>query len=344
MNWELIALDVRNGVRFLRDVKGHQKVILIGHSGGGPSTSYYQALAQNGPSYCRGANKFTECAFSPADFRPSDRADAMVFVEAHLSNGINQLRSLNASVVDENHPFGPPLNQALDPFDPQNGYNPAGDSAYSPRFVDAYSRGQSRRMDGLIHDALQIRREIQLGLRPPSDDALVFRRASARLSQLSTGAQCCTLHPTRLLKDDGTIAAPQIIHTVRVPQPGIKQEDDHGSENLTITSFLSANAIRSRHSLDEIDWCSSNNSTICAVRSISVPALVIAAQGHYFIRDGEQIFGELAIADKEFIVIEGMTHNLGNCTECAAFHRTGPYTNVPRNLWNYVAAWTHARF
>ena len=42
--------------------------------------------------------------------------------------------------------------------------------------------------------------------------------------------------------------------------------------------------------LEDIDWCSSNNSTVCAVRSISAPILVVAAQGHYFIRDGEQIF------------------------------------------------------
>jgi len=30
-------------------------------------------------------------------------------------------------------------------------------------------------------------------------------------------------------------------------------------------------SIKSKHSLDDIDWCSSNNSTICAVRSIGVP-------------------------------------------------------------------------
>lgn len=57
---------------------------------------------------------------------------------------------------------------------------------------------------------------------------------------------------------------------------------------------------------------------------------------------GELIFEELASTDKEFIVIEGMNHNLGNCTACAAFHGTGPYTNIPANLWNYVAAWANA--
>jgi hypothetical protein len=64
--------------------------------------------------------------------------------------------------------------------------------------------------------------------------------------------------------------------------------------------------------------------------------------GAYFIRDGEQIFEEAASAEKEFLVVEGMNHNLGNCTACATFHGTGPYTNIPLNLWNYVAAWADA--
>jgi len=107
VNWELIALDIRSAVRFLRSQPGITRVVLIGHSGGGPSTSYYQALSENGPAYCQGANKLTECSFSESDFQPSDRADGMVFVEAHLSNGINRLRALNASVVNERNHLAP---------------------------------------------------------------------------------------------------------------------------------------------------------------------------------------------------------------------------------------------
>ena len=341
VNWELIALDIRAAVRFLRSQPGITKVVLIGHSGGGPSTSYYQALTENGPSYCQGPEKLTECPFVDGDFLPSDRADGMVFVEAHLANGINRLRSLNPTIVNEDQPFGPAANKTLDPFDPKHGYNPNGNSVYTQHFVDTYARGESRRMNGLIKEALLMRREIELGLRDPADDDFIFWRDSARLSQLSTGVQCCTFNPTRLLRNNGTLSNPQVIQTVRVPDPSIKEEDEgeDGRQDLTLTSFLSANAMGSKHSYDDIDWCSSNNSTICAVRTISVPAVVIAAQGHYFIRDGEQIFEELASTDKEFLVIEGMNHNLGNCGPCATFHNTGPYTNIPLNLWNYVANW-----
>ena len=48
--------------------------------------------------------------------------------------------------------------------------------------------------------------------------------------------------------------------------------------------------------------------------------------------------------DKNFFVVEGMNHNLNNCTACATYHGTGPYTNVPSNLWDQVAGWIIPRF
>ena len=108
---------------------------------------------------------------------------------------------------------------------------------------------------------------------------------------------------------------------------------------LSVRSFLSVRAIRSNDSLDNVDWCSSNHSTPCNLQNVSIPLLVMAMGGHYFIRDSEIFFDMAASTDKEFVVVEGATHGLGNCTACAAFHGTGPYTNVPLNLWNYVANW-----
>src|SRR5438128_3430600 len=61
VNFEANALDIKSGVEFLRKQPGITKVVLWGHSGGGPATSFYQAVAEQGPSYCRGSNKLTEC-------------------------------------------------------------------------------------------------------------------------------------------------------------------------------------------------------------------------------------------------------------------------------------------
>lgn len=353
VNFEQIALDIRNGIRFLKS-RGQTKIILIGHSGGGPSTSYYQALQEKGPSYCQGKNKLTECPFTGAEFTSADKADGIVFLDAHPGVGVNQLRSLNGSIVNEDQPFGPAANPTLDPFDPNHGYNELGDSTYSVHFVDKYSHAQSRRMNGLIKEAQLLKKKIELGIEPTTDPNDLTKhpfpiyRANARLVQLSTQVQCCTQHPTRLLRDDtGTLTPAQIIHSVRGPNPGIRDDDQDPNEfePLSLISFLSANAIRSQHSLDEskTDWCSSNNSTPCAVAQIRIPTLVMAMGGHYFIRDGEYIFESSASLDKEFLVVEGAEHNLRDCTistNCTG----GPYPNARKNIFDYVAAWLAARF
>ncbi len=41
VRFEDIALDIKQGVEFLRKQAGIEKVILIGFSGGGPSTTFY---------------------------------------------------------------------------------------------------------------------------------------------------------------------------------------------------------------------------------------------------------------------------------------------------------------
>ncbi len=347
VNWGLIALDVRNGVRYLRSRPGITKVILIGHSGGGPATSYYQAVAENGIGYCQSENKLNPSSTSQlAGFQPSDRADGIVFMDAHPSNAITTLRAINGAVTSETNPGA--IRSDLDPFSVRNGFNPNGDSVYTKDFVDRYARAQSERMNRLIDDALKEKARIEQGQHFPTDeDAFIFYRVSARLSDFSTGVHGCTQKPAQLLKNDETVEGGQIVTTVRVPDPEnrVKDASFDGVKFLTLTSFLSANAIRSTHSLieSEIDWCSTNNSVPCAVASISVPTLVMAMQGHYFIRDGEYIFETAASQDKEFIVIEGANHGLATCGPCATLHNAD-YSNARRNIFNYIRNWVSARF
>ena len=80
VNFEDVALDIRQGVEFLRRQPGIQKVILIGHSGGGPATTFYQATAEKGVSYCNAPNKLTKCSDAFADL---PKADGMLLLDAH---------------------------------------------------------------------------------------------------------------------------------------------------------------------------------------------------------------------------------------------------------------------
>ena len=342
--WEDNALDVKSGVNFLRSLPGITKVILVGHSGGGPTMSFYQAVAEKGVSFCQDPNKLVKCGNSLAGLPP---ADGIIFLDGHPGNGLNALRSLNPAVTNDpavlNRNATPHINPALDPFNQSNGFDPNGASTYSDKFKERYFKTQSDRMNFLIEEALDRLNQIQAGTyKYPDDDAFIVPRGDgARLMQGDLSIHCCTVQPRALLKNDGSIETCCIVKSVRPPtlDPEENQAFGSGTIFLTVRSFLSVRAIRSNDSLGNIDWCSSNNSTPCNLQNVSIPLLVMAMGGHYFIRDSEIFFDMAASADKEFVVVEGATHGLGNCTACAAFHGTGPYTNVPLNLWNYVANW-----
>ena len=92
VEFEKLPLDVKTGVEILRRQPGITKVVLFAHSGGGPLMALYQAVAENGPAYCKGANKLTECG---DDLAGLPRADGIVFTDAHPGNSVNTLRGLN---------------------------------------------------------------------------------------------------------------------------------------------------------------------------------------------------------------------------------------------------------
>ena len=306
VHFEDNALDIRSGIEFLRKQPGITKVLLLGHSGGGPATSFYEAVAEKGPSYCRGPNKLVECEESLASL---PRADGLVLVDAHPGVSVNGLRSLNPAVLDEHDPAR--IDPSLDPFNPANGYDP-GHPHYSEAFKRTYFAAQAQRMNRLIDLA-------KAALAKKDDDVfLVARGEGARLMELDPSIHHSTLKPQKLLKNDGTVVT-QIVESVRPIGRGSEAQNaafSTGTRLLTARSFLSANAIRAHDSMDDIDWCSSNNSTPCALRVVTIPLLVTAMGAHYFIRDNEIHFEVAASADKDFIVVEGATHGIRPCTAC----------------------------
>src|SRR5258706_9523952 len=73
VHFEENALDIKSGVEFLRRQPGITKVVLWGHSGGGPATSFYEAVAEKGSSYCRRAGKLVQCDASLDGLPEADR-------------------------------------------------------------------------------------------------------------------------------------------------------------------------------------------------------------------------------------------------------------------------------
>ena len=351
VRWEQTPLDVKAGVDYLRRQPGITKVVLFGHSGGGPLMSFYEAVAEKGPAYCQGESKLVACG---NDLNGLPRADAIVFADSHPGNPVQVLRALNPSVVAEGGKLR--VIQELDPFDPKNGYSATGSSNYSKAFQDRYYKAQAQRMSERIAAALGAAQRMKKGDYPfPDDDVVIIPAGGNPGAGAGGDATLAGLHPDitplmstvrpqKLLKNDGTVVT-QVIKSVAVADPELAKTNrafDTGTRIFTIKSFLSANAVRAADARDGIDHCSTNNSTTCAVQSISVPVLIASMGGYRFVRDGEEIFEKAASPDKDYVVIEGALHGFTPCTACEK--TPGQYSNTVRNLFDYIHKWTNARF
>jgi hypothetical protein len=339
--WNDLPLDVATGVKYLKETVKASKILLYGGSGGAPLMTFYQNVAQNGPSVCQGANKLIPCGNELAGLPP---ADGIVLRDGHPGTAVNTLRSIDPSVQRDDRPER--IISSLDPFSPKNGFNPSGSSRYSDEFKERYFKGQAARMNRLVDGALTKLRSMEAGkYYYKDDDAYVLHRSEVgRLAELDLSVHPGTVKPHKLLKNDGTIVT-EIIKSVRVPNTDNAERAKSfqaGSKFLTVKSFLGTRAIRAKDSMDDIDYCSNNNSTPCHLRQITVPILILGMGGHYFLRDNEIHYEVSASSDKEYVVIEGASHGIRPCKVCEK--TPGQYSNTVKNTFDYVQKWINARF
>src|SRR3982751_3417647 len=116
--WENNALDVKSGVNYLKKLPGITKVVLLGHSGGGPTMTFYEAVAEQGVAFCQQPGKLIKCSNSLAGL---PKADGVILMDAHPGNGINAVRSVLGDVTNDsavlNQNRKPSTNPNLDAFD-----------------------------------------------------------------------------------------------------------------------------------------------------------------------------------------------------------------------------------
>lgn len=340
VDFEANALDLRSAVAYLRTQPGITTVVLWGHSGGGPATSFYQAVAERGTAACNRPGILTPCDTS---LEGLPKADGLILVDAHPGISVNALRSLNPAVLDESTPAK--IDPALDPFSPANGFAD-GASHYSDAFKAKYFAAQAARMNRLIDRALASRAAMARGRGTyPDDDVLVVPRFDhARLMELDPSIHLRTTRPQALLRNDGSVMT-GIVESVRRPARGLEQRNASfrdGTRLMTVRSFLSTYAIRARDAMDDVEWCSTNSSTRCAVAQVRVPTLIAAMGAHYFIRDSEIHLDASAASDKSLIVVEGATHGVTPCTACET--TPGQYANATTNFFDFAARWMRERF
>ena len=99
LNMEKVTMDLGSAVRHAREVLGYKHVVLLGWSGGGSLSAFYQAQAEQPTvtsSPCGGGPDLTTAGLLPAD--------AVVMMAAHVSRHGTLTEWIDPSITDEKDP------------------------------------------------------------------------------------------------------------------------------------------------------------------------------------------------------------------------------------------------
>lgn len=144
---EKVLRDLGAWMRHAREELGYEKVVLVGWSGGGSLSLFYQAQAE--------APTITETpAGDPVDLVSAGLipADGVIFIAAHLSRAETMTEWLDPSVLDEGDPDKRDLE--LDIYNPDCPNQPPYTAEFVARFREA-QRARNRRITARAQDFLE---------------------------------------------------------------------------------------------------------------------------------------------------------------------------------------------
>jgi pimeloyl-ACP methyl ester carboxylesterase len=335
-----LAQAVSRGIGFLRTLAGVQKVVIVGHSGGGHFVAWYQNVAEHGSAACQGPEKIYPCAGDR--LKGLARPDGIVMLDSTLG-AFHQM-----SAVDPAAGEGGKRDPALDMFIAANGYDPAAKSGkYSAEFAKKFYAAQSARNKEVVDAALLRLQALDAGKGQFSDDEpLVIRgmgvgASGARLYQPDPTYAGHTKKPHTLLKADGS--KPEVIVTSVRPPSGQQAFGALNTlrvmtQNTTVRDFLAHSAVRTgpdyaitQDDIVGVDWKSASTATPANAEGITVPALIMPNTCHYLLVPDEIIFDHLGSKDKTFAAVEGAVHGFTPCKP--------EYGDTVKRAFDYVDGW-----
>jgi pimeloyl-ACP methyl ester carboxylesterase len=300
---EELLLDVASCVRFLKDERGVDKVILLGNSGGGSLSAFYQAEARKGP----GARLATTPGGAPTHLRDALMipADAMIYVSAHRGQGRVLLECIDPAVVDEGDPLA--SDPALDMYAAENGFAaPPGWSEYSEDFVRHYRAAQRARVKRLDARA----KELIAESRRASDEANGADFDGRAFAEQQAVLRSAVFEPVMVVYR--TMA--NLHYVDRHLDPSSREYGSLLSErpdlmNLKLLGF--ARLCTPEAWLSTWSGLSSNADLVKNLALIPDPTLVVHAgrdREIYPATDAQPIFEAVAARDKTFVEFEHARH------------------------------------
>lgn len=137
---EKVAVDLGRWMRHARDALGYEKVVLVGWSGGGSLSLFYQAQAENPTITHTPAGD--EVDLTAEGLAP---ADGVIFIAAHLSRAETLTEWMDPSVLDELDPDR--RDPAFDIYSPTCPAQPP----YEADFIAAFREAQIARNRKITH-------------------------------------------------------------------------------------------------------------------------------------------------------------------------------------------------
>jgi hypothetical protein len=338
--YEQHAPTIAAGLNYLRNTVTSptiKKALVFGHSAGGPMMSFYDNVAENGAGACTGPEKLIPCVTSNLQNLP--KPDGVMLFDSHLGDSLATFTYVDPSILtNANPPGNVPANRdpSLDLFSAANGYNAATTGGtYTSAFVKRYTAAQAERNAELVSQALNLlRAEQQFNPTALGDDipflcigctaARLWQPASGGANQSATGLLNCTQQPHTLLAHDGTRPV-QVVCSVRPPSgQGADGITNNSNINTNVHIYLGAHAMRTNgrytqtlNDITGLDYSSSAATSAGNAPGITVPIIIIANTGHYFIRPDEILFNNLTSTnDKTLAYEEGAVHGGTECTAC----------------------------
>ena len=300
---EEIALDVAAGVRWLKEHRGAERVVLLGNSGGASLFALYQAQALLEPSQRIAVTP----AGAPAKLASATLipADAMIYVAAHRGEGKVLERCIDPSVTDEADPLS--CDPSLDMYAPRNGFaEPPAWSEYDDAFVRRYRAGQRARVARLDAIARAAVAESAAALAELQAEGFGARDFAARQAVERR------LHAQRVMVVYRTMANLHYVDRRLDPSPrdyGSLLSDRPDLMNLRALGF--ARTVTPRAWLSTWSANASNADLAANVGRIATPTLLVQAgrdREIYPKSDFEPIAAAIAAQDKTVVTFDEARH------------------------------------
>ncbi|MGU3293928.1 alpha/beta hydrolase [Williamsia sp. M5A3_1d] len=270
---ERAADDLGRGVRWMKEQLGFEKVVLLGFSGGGSLSAFYQSVAT---ANVTGAGVVTSTpAGDPVDLSDVEPADGLVLVGAHPGRARVLRHWIDGAVVDETDPFA---------VDPELDLYRAGRGVPLDReWVAGYRDAQLARMRRIDEWALEeIERLRRVGA---SDCAFVVHR---------------------------TVGDPRFVDLTLDPsdrEVGSMYGDPQAANTAAggLARFATARSWLSTWSFDR-----TNADALSNLAGVASPTQIVCLRGDQaaFVSDSRDMFEASADPDKSLVELDGLNHYL----------------------------------